>query len=248
MAMELEDLITIGTPEGVELKLRLAGLGSRFIAGVADLIIQAVLTLILVLLTGGAGASDGFVEALFFIGVFTIWLLYPVFFEVLARGRTPGKRWSHLRVVRDDGSPVDLPASAIRNLMRLLDGPLLLYLPTVIGIAVTKRNQSPGDIAAGTLVIRDADGPSAHHPRADGLTAGGPPAEPARWDVSAVTAEELAVVRRFLERRDSLDPAARDQLARRLSHGLRAKVAGAPRDLSAEPFLEQLTAIKASRQ
>src|ERR1700678_661491 len=100
MAVELEDLITIRTPEGIELRIALAGLGSRFIAGAADLIIQALLTLILALLTGAFDASNGFLEAIFYIGVFVIWLLYPIFFELLAKGRTPGKRWTHLRVLR----------------------------------------------------------------------------------------------------------------------------------------------------
>jgi uncharacterized RDD family membrane protein YckC len=247
MAMDLEDLVTIGTPEGVELKLQLAGLGSRFIAGAADLIVQIVLTLILVLFTGGFGGSDGFVQAFFYVGVFVIWLLYPILFEVLAKGRTPGKRWSHLRVVRDDGSAVDLPASAIRNLMRLLDGPLLFYLPTVIGIAVTARNQRPGDLAAGTLVIRHSR-PAPRAPPASTSTGLPAAADAAGWDVSVITAQELAVVRRFLERRHSLDGAARGDLAYRLSAGLRSKVAGAPADLSAEAFLEQLASIKSSRR
>lgn len=244
--MELEDQITIRTPEGIELKLALAGLGSRFIAGTADLIVQALLTLILALFTGGFGASNGFLEAIFLIGVFVIWVLYPIPFEVLAHGRTPGKRWTHLRVVRDDGSPVDLPASAIRNLMRLLDGPLLSYLPTLVGIAVTAHNQRPGDLAAGTLVLRDRPAMRAGAaPQSEGPRPGG--AESAGWDVSAITAEELVVVRRFLERRHDLDGPARAQLAHRLSHGLRAKVAGVPTDLGAEPFLEELASIKAGR-
>jgi len=239
--VELEDLITIRTPEGIELKLQLAGVGSRAIAGAADLILQALLTLILALLTGGLSGANGFLEAIFFIGAFVIWLLYPIFFELLARGRTPGKRWTHLRVVRDDGSPVDLPASAIRNLMRLLDGPLILYLPTLIGIAVTARNQRPGDLAAGTLVIRERP-PSTVATPAEEV-----PDDLAAWDVSAITAEELSVVRRFLERRHDLDRSARDQLALRLSQGLRTKVAGAPADLDSEEFLEELALIKASR-
>jgi uncharacterized RDD family membrane protein YckC len=242
MAVELEDLITIHTPEGIELKLALAGLGSRFIAGTADLILQVLLTLILALLTGGVSGANGFLEAIFFIGVFVIWLLYPIFFELLAKGRTPGKRWTHLRVVRDDGAPVDLPASAIRNLMRLLDGPLLLYLPTLVGIAATTHNQRPGDLAAGTLVIRERAS------RTDvPIPAEAPAAEAEGWDVSAITAEELAVVRRFLERRHDLDKAARDQLALRLSQGLGAKVAGARAGLDAEEFLEELARIKAGR-
>lgn len=247
--MELEDLITIGTPEGIELKLQLAGLASRFIAGTADVIIQALVTLILALLTGGIGGSNGFLEAIFVIGVFATWLLYPIFFEVLAKGRTPGKRWTHLRVVRDDGAPVDLPASAIRNLMRLLDGPLLSYLPALIGIAVSAHNQRPGDLAAGTLVIRDRPVAPAKGSRGAGTAApaDGPSRESAAWDVSAISAQELSLVRRFLERRHDLDGTARDQLAYRLSQGLRAKVAGAPTDLGAEAFLEELASIKASR-
>jgi uncharacterized RDD family membrane protein YckC len=241
MAMELEDLTTVQTPEGAELKLRLAGLGSRFIAGVADLAIMAVLTLALVIFTGGPGASNGFLEAGFYIGVFVIWLLYWILWELLAKGQTPGKRWSHLRVVRDGGAPVDLPASATRNLMRLIDGPLLLWIPTVIGIAVSPRNQRPGDVAAGTLVVRDRLAARVGRAVARPAAAG----EPSRWDVSAVTVQELAVVRRFLERRDGLDRIARAQLAARLSEGLRPKVAGAPTGLGAEQFLEQLATIKA---
>ena len=84
--------------------------------------------------------------------------MYPIAFELLARGRTPGKRLTHLRVVRERGDAVDLPSSVIRNLVRLLDGQTLLWKqPTIISILATgNRNQRPGDIAGGTLVIRDA--------------------------------------------------------------------------------------------
>ena len=73
------------------------------------------------------GLSSGVSGVVYVIGAFVILLFYPILFEVLAHGQTPGKRMSHLRVLRDSGAPVDLPASAIRNLMRLIDGPLLLY-------------------------------------------------------------------------------------------------------------------------
>jgi hypothetical protein len=165
---------------------------------------------------------------------------YPVLFEVLGNGRTPGKRMSHLRVVRDTGSPVDLAASAIRNLMRLIDGPILLYLPSMVSVAVTSRNQRPGDLAAGTLVIREQ---SVKRRAAAGreASAGG---AAARWDASAVTVQETAAVRRFLERRDSLERSARTELAQRLADGLRAKVTSAPRDLEPERFLEELERVK----
>ena len=242
--MDLDDRVSIATPEGVQLELQLAGLASRFIAGITDLTIQVLLILALALLTGGVLGSDHLNTVAFVIGAFLIWFSYPIAFEVLAAGRTPGKRLSHLRVVRDSGIPVDLPASAIRNLIRVLDGPLLGYLPTVISIALTTRNQRPGDVAAGTLVIRESPATAAA-----AATAGTPaPAPDAPWDTSAITPQELAAVRRFLERRPALESTARRELAVQLADGLRPKITGAPPRNDPERFLETLVQIKASRR
>jgi uncharacterized RDD family membrane protein YckC len=243
--VELEDRITIATPEGVELGIVLAGAGSRFIASVIDLVLQFLLIglaalVALVFVGGGVGT------ALLAIAAFADLYLYDVLFEVLASGRTPGKRATHLRVVRERGTPVDLPASAIRNLLRFVDLLPGAYLVGLISILLTRRNQRLGDLAAGTLVIRDG----ATRPRSGAsepdLSA---PASSAAdgWDVSAVSLEELAAVRRFLERRESLDRRARVELAHRLEQGLRAKVAGAPEGLGAEGFLEGLARVKANR-
>lgn len=54
---------------------------------------------------------------------------YMVLFEVLDRGRTPGKRLLGLRVVHDDGTPIDWSSSLIRNLLRFVD-----MLPTGYGL------------------------------------------------------------------------------------------------------------------
>jgi uncharacterized RDD family membrane protein YckC len=238
----LDDRIAISTPEGIELDVQLAGLASRFIAGIADLIIQVLLVVVLVLVTGaisGGGPAD---TAAFVIGAFLVWFIYPIAFEVLARGQTPGKRFTHLRVVREDGSAVDLAAAAIRNFMRLIDGLTLLYIPTIVSIIATKRNQRPGDLAAGTLVVREEPSPPVR-----------PPVRPTvpnlidsweSWDMTAVTDADIATVRRFLGRREALDGSARADLARRLAEGLSAKVAGAPHDGSAERFLETVVEAK----
>ena len=57
--------------------------------------------------------------------------------------------------MRERGTPVDLPASAIRNLLRFVDLLPGAYLVGLISILLTRRNQRLGDLAAGTLVIRD---------------------------------------------------------------------------------------------
>lgn len=243
--MELEDRITIATPEGVELGIVLAGAGSRFIASVIDLVLELVLIGLAALVTftlvgGGVGA------ALFAMAVFAIVYLYNVLFEVLGSGRTPGKRATHLRVVRQRATPVDLPASAIRNLLRLVDVLPGAYLVGLSSILITQRNQRLGDLAAGTLVIRDGS------TRRGSAAANAEPHAPlavdsSGWDVSAISVEELAAVRRFLERRESLERGARLELAHRLEQGLRAKVAGAPEAVDAEGFLEGLARVKAGR-
>lgn len=242
--MELEDRVTIATPEGLPLGLQLAGLASRFIAGWFDLVLQLVIiALVAVLVFSLFGAAVA--TAVFAVSVFAVVWFYHVLFEVLGGGRTPGKRLTHLRVVRDDGTPVDLPTSAIRNLLRIVDL-LFLGLPGLLCILFTRRNQRVGDLAAGTLVIRDAPAMSPSAWATLSAPAAREPSGPSTpLDVSGVSDAEVAAVRRFLARRDELDRAARQRLAYRLEAGLREKVAGAPPDPNPERFLEALVAAKA---
>ena len=233
--MQYEDRITIPTPEGVSLELTLAGLGSRAISGLIDLFFKALLLgCLLVVLLAILGVSAAFVIVpAIVLGM----LVYDVAFETLAGGRTPGKRMSGLRVVRSSGGPVDMTASVIRNAMRLVDGLVLWYVPTVVGILATKRNQRPGDLAADTVVIRDRREIDTleHRP----APAGDPFGTGARWDVSAVSAEDAATVRAFLERRSSLAAPARTRLATQLDAALRPLVGGVD-ERDPERFLEIL--------
>ena len=242
--MQYEDHLTLATPEGVSLDLTLAGLGSRAIAGCIDLVLKALLVgllLIVLLALMGIAAAFAIVPA---IGM--TMLVYDVLFETLAGGRTPGKRMSGLRGVRASGRPVDLTASVIRNALRLLDGLPLSYLPTIVSILLTRRNQRPGDLAADTVVIRDrreldrAALGAAATLTVDGAHGG------ATWDVSAVPAEDLATVRAFLERRDGLARDARMRLAAQLDRALRPRVGGAD-EPDPERFLEILYDAKRSR-
>ena len=253
--MEYEDRITIATPEGVDLELTLAGLGSRFAAALVDGFLQtalvAALALVLVGLDGFGTLDEtgGIGAAIFFVASFLVWFGYDILFEVLASGRTPGKRWNGLRVVRTGGHPITFLPSAIRNILRLVDLLPAAYVVGCISVLVTKRNQRLGDLAAGTLVIRDRRDRRAEPPALPRRFAPRPP-EPetvSAWDVSAIAGDELVAVRSFLERRHDLEDAARHHLAWQLADALRPKVAGAPGDMSAERFLEHLAAAKEAR-
>lgn len=239
--MEYDDRLTITTPEGVDLSLTLAGVGSRFVAALVDLLLQTGLLVAYNVLVGKAVGS----LALAAVGSFLIFWGYDVFFEVLASGRTPGKRWNGLRVVRMGGEPIGFLASAIRNVLRVVDWLPFAYLVGVAAVLMTARNQRVGDVVAGTLVIRERrasrDAPHLEPRRAS------VPQEALAWDTSAVSEEEVAAVRSFLERRHEIDVGARVELAATLEARLRPKVAGVSDACRDERFLEALAAIKAAR-
>src|SRR5215211_4706388 len=126
--MEYEDRVRIATPEGVDVELTLAGIGSRFIAAFFDFVIQFAVLLAAAWLLGVLdGGGDGWTVAAFSIVFFLVFFGYDVLFEVRSRGRTPGKRWTGLRVVRTGGQPVTFIPSCVRNVMRLVDILPLFY-------------------------------------------------------------------------------------------------------------------------
>jgi uncharacterized RDD family membrane protein YckC len=247
--MEYEDRLTIATPEGVEMSLLLAGAASRFVSAIVDILIQSGILLavaIILGISGKAGLGGGGLAVLLWTVIsFFVITTYDIFFEVLNSGRTPGKRLNGLRVVRVEGHPVGFLTSATRNLLRIIDFLPSAYLLGAAVILATRKNQRIGDVVAGTIVVRERPGGVRDLPRE-------PPPEPdrqpySRWDTSQITPEELATVRQFLERRDSIESAARTELAHTLAERLRPKVTGAPADLTRERFLEALVAAKRAR-
>jgi len=89
----------------------------------------------------------------FLIILFFVEWLYPVLFEILARGQTPGKKMLGIAVVNDDLSPVTLGTSLVRNLLRTVDFLPLFYLAGLVTMLSNRRFQRLGDLAAGTLVV-----------------------------------------------------------------------------------------------
>ena len=245
--MEFEDRLTIPTPEGVDLELTLAGVGSRFVSALVDYLLQLLivvaLALVLELGFGVDPAGSGYAAAVWIVFAFLLFVGYDIAFEVLASGRTPGKRMNGLRVVRESGAPVTFSSSAIRNVLRIVDILPGTYLVGIVSILVSSRNQRLGDHSAGTLVVRDRK----TLPPEPILRVHRRPSDAPAWDTSAIGAEELAAVRHFLARRETLTWDARSHLAAELAARLRPKVGGSVANESPEIFLERLAAVKAGR-
>ncbi len=246
MSAGVQETLRISTPEGVSLELPLAGVGSRFVALLVDTLLQATafVGIAILLLVLGAGGFTG--DAVLAVAAFALVFAYPVAFEVGASGRTPGKRWSSLRVVCDDGSPITFRASALRNLVRPVDAIPGLYLVGAIAVFASRSNQRLGDLAAGTIVVREPRARTSAAPIGAPLEDVGGDELPA-WDVSGLREAELAALRRFLERRQALDAVPRNLLARDLADRLRPRVGDVGGDLAPERFLELVAALRRIR-
>jgi uncharacterized RDD family membrane protein YckC len=248
--VEYEDRVRIETPEGVELDLGLGGLGGRAAARAIDAAIQTGLAIVALIIFAvsvhGSSMSSGLATALAIVITFLVFYGYDVLFEAYNGGRTPGKRRNGLRVIGDRGEPETLAMAAVRNILRIVDEGLA-FVPGIVAIQRSQRNQRIGDMAAGTLVVKDRDEESGvGHASARIETLAG--LDQARtWDVTAIMPEELAAARRFLERRDSLERDARLRLADELSIRLQPKVPGADSARGSEEFLELLVAVKSQR-
>lgn len=217
----------IETPENVELERRLAGIGSRFIAGLVDtlILVGAWLVLLVALLIfslAGFGDASLFQEvlgtwilALMIAAGFLLYWGYFVFFEMFYNGQSPGKRAVKIRVVRMDGAPISFIPVAIRNLLRVVDG-IGLYGVAGVVMFVTKRIQRLGDLAAGTVVISEQVPDYSRQTDKRSRIMVEPEVPPAGLRASGLTPREYRLLRNYWQRRTLLQFDARARLARKL--------------------------------
>jgi uncharacterized RDD family membrane protein YckC len=142
----------IETPEGVDLEVVPAGVIVRCLAYLIDFSIRAVIFIVLAMLLAWLGDFGAGILSIF---VFLLEWLYPVAFEVFVNGSTPGKKLMKLRVIQEDGTPVRLSSSVIRNLLRIVDFLPLGYLTGLVTMVLSGNFRRLGDLAAETMVVYD---------------------------------------------------------------------------------------------
>jgi uncharacterized RDD family membrane protein YckC len=245
--------LIIATPERVSFDYQVAGLGTRAIAQLLDLLIVTGLLVAVFFFAFGATTvtnSDTLGNLISIIGSFMVIFGYFWISEALWSGQTLGKKAFRLRAVGDRGEPLTFVQAGIRNVVRIVD-----FLPYGYGVGmvvlfVNGKGKRLGDLAAGTIVVKDSDhvwlwqlaggrrpaaGPAAPPPSSPPPDAGyqypaGPPPPPAATlgptaaPYAPASAAELALRR--------LDPELRRfvaSYARRRSQlplGLRVQLAG----------------------
>jgi uncharacterized RDD family membrane protein YckC len=246
--MGLEDRVTISTPEGIDLDVVVAGIGSRFVARLLDSLVQAGCIVALAIVFGATHAFDnGPAQAFFVIYLFAVLLVYDSLFELLRNGATPGKAATGVRVVMAEGRPVTMTGSVVRNVVRIVDFLPALYGVAIVAMLATPHSQRLGDLAGGTLVVRERHGDARERALHQYAAITVRPDDVAHWDVSAITPQEVAVVRQFLARRLSLAPEVRYRAAVDLAMRLAPRITGLPPTSHPEYVLEGVVVAKEMR-
>ncbi len=231
----------IVTPELVAVRLEPAGLGRRFLATLIDGVLVVSL----------AGLFDTVARVVFpsvgvAIGItirFVFGVGYPIAFELLREGRTPGKSALGLRVVDGRGRPIGFEQSVVRNLARALD-----LAPIFYGLGGTyalfdREGRRLGDLLADTLVVRD-DSREVAKRSALGAITSAVELDPdvARRARRVVGVAEREFLTALLLRSDRLDPRARYDLMTQVATHYRAVLAVDLPHLSGEAFTRALAA------
>ena len=153
------DLI-VATPERVSFGYQVAGLGTRAIAQLLDLLIVTGILIAVFFFAFAVGAvtnSDTLSNLIIIIGTFVVVFGYFWLSEALWSGQTIGKKVFRLRAVGDRGEPLTFLQAGIRNVVRIVD-----FLPYGYGVGMVVlfangRGKRLGDLAAGTIVVKDSD-------------------------------------------------------------------------------------------
>jgi uncharacterized RDD family membrane protein YckC len=243
------DAVRIMTPEQVAITLPLAGVGTRLLAALLDALVMVAVILAALIAIAFLGSAIALqprgVAAGSVLGAFTLLFLFGFVFayyaglELLWDGQTVGKRALKLRVLRDDGTPVDAASVLARTVVRLVDFLPVGYLVGLVSMVADGRARRLGDIVGGTIVVREWDSAPTLREIAIGAepAAWGPPAPGQEAPVYLLTADELAAAREFLRRAASFPPPERAALAWRVATTLAARIGHAEPVTHPEWFL-----------
>jgi uncharacterized RDD family membrane protein YckC len=239
----LPDLHEIRTADNVGIGYDAAGIGSRFLAFAVDALILGVVVfaaMVVALVVSPDGVVGTVAVALFVLIPILVAVGYFTLAETLTAGRTPGKRALGLRVIRIDGGAPGLREALVRNIVRLLD--LALGIGLVV-MFLDRRSRRVGDLAAGTVVVRERRATLPVAPVLPPPMLRTPDAGPLIDGVDRLGGAEWTALRTFLAR-EGMHPEQRARLAavmaERLCQRLELGPAAPERQWPPELLLERL--------
>lgn len=227
---------SVVTPEHVMLRFQTAGLGSRAAAQLIDSVILLLVNLTVFIVIGivlfGKEDiffldSDGYAIAVVILLLFVLNFGYFLLLEALWSGRTVGKKWMGIRVIRDNGQPATFLSSTIRNLFRIVDTlPSGYFLGALVSF-FHPRDKRIGDLVAGTIVVVEGGGRTALFQNRKAKKQGAALAEPlalSEQQKQAFTREDWQLLSTFIARQSSLAEAKKLELAGEIARLLQKKL------------------------
>ena len=237
------------TPEAVRLDFSTAAVGTRALAKILDVMIQSIMLGIVVFALmlaafPGAGfqAEPWLAISLVLLASFLILFGYPVLFETIWRGKTPGKAALGLRVVTREGAPIQFRHAAIRAALGLVEFQVTAGAAAVVSSLLSQQHQRLGDHVAGTIVLRERESRTPTSPARFTVPQGGR-SYAETLDPAVLNPQEYQAVRTFLLRAGSLPTDARAGLAQQIAHPLALRLGHRPpANVTPEQFLLCLAA------
>ncbi len=148
--------LEIRLPEGVLFSLALGGPVTRCLAFLLDIcIITTVSAAFERVIAPMRAFKEDFGTGILIVFYLAAWLLYGILCEYYWNGQTIGKWLLGLRVVDAAGLELQFYQVAIRNLIRSVDLFPVLGLLGGITMLCNRRLQRLGDLAAGTVIVRN---------------------------------------------------------------------------------------------
>ncbi len=217
----LNRVITVRTPENIEITYLLAGPTGRAAAYFIDLLVLygvmvfgiQILALMIAELERNAGDRSGNLAAILMTaGFFLVYESYFMILEWFMNGQTPGKRLLGIRVIKRGGYALGFLDSVIRNLLRVIDFIPLFYGVGLVSLLLTRSCQRIGDMAAGTFVVYQEEVKTSsllvQPPRTRATFDPLPPAL-----LAAVPVEAVTLADEYLTSREQLLPRPRQEIA-----------------------------------
>ncbi len=245
----MSDHLSIETPEQIKISYSVAGIGSRFYAALIDLalLIPVLAVGYYVILRAILDLDESFgnwLAALAGIATFVLQWGYYMVFEIATNGQSPGKRALGLRVIKAQGYPISFSDSAIRNIVRIVDMLPFAYGAGLLTMLLNKNWQRLGDLAAGTLVVKEGAKASLRPEKTQAVKKS--TFVYADWiKPERVTEAELTAIREYLSRRASLPRLRRLQLARTIGTPVAQRMTDNDQ-IDYDVFLEEVYSLKAN--
>lgn len=144
----------IETAQNISIDQNTAHLGDRMLAFIIDTLILVIYYVLMIWLLLALDVDPGDQWAIYMLIGLPAFLYY-LLLETFMDGKTIGKSFMQLRVVKLDGTKAGFSSYFVRWILRIIDVSISSGGIAVFTILIRGKGQRVGDIAAGTTVISE---------------------------------------------------------------------------------------------